>query len=296
MHLETLKTFCDLIETGSLSRAAKLGHVTQSAVSQQLRALEARYGRRLIDRAPRVRAQPTEAGRILYEGVRPLLERFTDLEHRLREHQSRVTGVVRVATVYSVGLHTLPPAMKHFLRKHPEVNLRLEYRRTNLVYEGCIDGELDLGIVALPVRRPQLEVTPLRQDELLLVTPPDHPLARLRRRPSLADLEGLPFIAFDRDIPTRKLIDRTLRQHGVSVALAMELDNIETIKRSVEAGLGISILPAPALVHERRAGSLLGRRLAEGPLLRPIGVIHHRRREQSAAAQAFLVLLSAELG
>jgi len=186
--------------------------------------------------------------------------------------------------------------MKQFLRKHPGVNLRLEYRRTNLVYEGCIEGELDLGIVALPVRRPQLVITPLRQDELLLVMPPDHPLTRHRRRPSLADLEGQPFIAFDRDIPTRKLIDRTLRQHGVSVALAMELDNIETIKRSVEAGLGISILPAPALVHERRGGSLVGRRLAESPILRPIGVIRHRRREESAAAQAFLDLLSAELG
>jgi DNA-binding transcriptional LysR family regulator len=296
MHIETLTTFCHLVETGSLSRAAKLAHVTQSAVSQQLRALEARYGRKLIDRAPRVRAQPTEAGRVLYEGMRPLLERFTELEHRLREHQSRISGVVRVATVYSVGLHTLPPAMKQFLRKHPAVNLRLEYRRTNLVYEGCIDGELDLGIVALPVRRPQLEITPLRKDELLLVTPPDHPLAQRRRRPSLADLEGQPFIAFDRDIPTRKLVDRTLRQHGVAIGLAMELDNIETIKRSVEAGLGISILPAPALVHERRAGSLVARRLTDGPLLRPIGVIRHRRREPSAAAQAFLDLLSAELG
>jgi LysR family transcriptional regulator, transcriptional activator of the cysJI operon len=296
MHLETLKTFCDLIETGSLSRAAKLGHVTQSAVSQQLRALEARYGRKLIDRSPRVRAQPTEAGRVLYDGVRPLLERFTEVEHRLRERHSRISGVVRVATVYSVGLHTLPPAMKLFLRKHPAVNLRLEYRRTNLVYEGCIDGELDLGIVALPMRRPQLDITPLRNDELLIVTPKGHPLARQRRRLSLADLEGQPFIAFDRDIPTRRLIDRCLRQHGVSVVLAMELDNIETIKRSVEAGLGISILPAPALGHERRAGSLVGRRFAEGPLERPIGVIHHRRREQSAAARAFLALLSAELG
>jgi DNA-binding transcriptional LysR family regulator len=296
MHLETLKTFCDLVETGSLSRAAKLGHVTQSAVSQQLRALENRYGRKLIDRAPRIQAQPTEAGRVLYDGARVLLERFAELELRLRERPNRVTGVVRVATVYSVGLHTLPPAMKKFLRKHPEVNLRLEYRRTNLVYEGCIDGELDLGIVALPVRRPQLEITPLRKDELLVVMPPDHPLARRRRRPSLPDLEGQPFIAFDRDIPTRKLIDRTLRQHGVSISLAMELDNIETIKRSVEAGLGISILPAPALVHERRAGSLVGRRLAEGPLERAIGVIHHRRREHSPATRAFLALLSAELG
>jgi DNA-binding transcriptional LysR family regulator len=112
----------------------------------------------------------------------------------------------------------------------------------------------------------------------------------------LTDLEGLPFIAFNRDIPTRKSIDRTLRQHGVSVNLVMELDNIETIKRSVEAGLGVSILPAPAIVHERAAGSLTSLRVAEGPLERAIGVIYHRRRELSPATTAFLRLLSAELG
>jgi DNA-binding transcriptional LysR family regulator len=185
--------------------------------------------------------------------------------------------------------------MKKFLRAHPGVSLQLEYRRTNLVYEGCLAGELDLGIVALPVRRPQLEIAALRRDELLVIAPPEHPLAR-RRGLRLTDLSGQPFIAFERDIPTRKLIDRILRKHGIAVQLVMELDNVETIKRSVEAGLGISIVPAPALTHERKAGSLCARRVAEGPLQREIGVIYPRRRELSPAAQAFLSLLSRELG
>jgi LysR family transcriptional regulator, transcriptional activator of the cysJI operon len=295
MHLETLKTFCDLVETRSLSRAAELNHITQSAVSQQLRALEQRFGHKLIDRAPRVSARATQAGQLLYDEVSPMLRRLQQLEERLRQRPDVVSGNVRVATVYSVGLHTLPPAMKKFIHAHPAVNLRLEYRRTNLVYEGCMRGEVDLGIVALPVRRPQLEIVALRRDELMVVAAPEHVLAR-RRGLHLADLQGQPFIAFDRDIPTRKLIDRTLKQHGVSVRLAMELDNIETIKRSVEAGLGLSILPAPAVVHELRARSLVARRVAEGPLLRPIGVIYHRRRELSPATQAFLNLLARELG
>jgi len=109
MHLETLKTFCDLVETGSLSRAARLNLVSQSAVSQQLRALERRYGRRLIERAPRIGARATDAGRLLYDEVKPLLERMRALEQRLRVRPDVVTGTVRVATVYSVGLHTLPP-------------------------------------------------------------------------------------------------------------------------------------------------------------------------------------------
>jgi DNA-binding transcriptional LysR family regulator len=175
------------------------------------------------------------------------------------------------------------------------VTLRLEYRRTDQVYDACVGGGADLGIVALPSRRSGLEVVPLTHDELVVVAPPGHALAR-RRGLSLADLHGQPFIAFDRDIPTRKLIDRLLRRHGAAVRHAMELDNIETIKRSVEAGLGISILPAPALRNEIRARTLVARRVREGRLERAIGAIHPRRRELSPAARAFLSLLSAELG
>src|SRR6266404_4354107 len=141
MHVETLKTFCDLVETGSLSRAAALNLVSQSAVSQQLRALERRYGRRLIERAPRIGARPTEAGRLFYGEVKPMVERLALLEARLRARPDVVAGTVRVATVYSVGLHTLPPAMTRCLADHPGVNVRLQYRRTNEVYEACIDGE-----------------------------------------------------------------------------------------------------------------------------------------------------------
>jgi len=294
MHLETLKTFCDLVETGSLSRAAKLNRVTQSAVSQQLRALEARYGKRLVDRAPRIGAQATEAGRSFYGELKPLLDQFYALEGRLRERPNVVAGSVRVATVYSVGLHTLPKVMKKSLAAHPALGLRLEYRRTDQVYEACLRGECDLGIVALPSKRPQLEVVPLGHDELVFVAPREHSLAK-KKGLRLADLDGQPFIAFDRDIPTRKLVDRLLRRAGAAVTYVMELDNIETIKRSVEAGIGVSLLPAPALSAEVRARTLVTRKLAESPIERPIGVIYRKSRELSSVARVFLELLEREL-
>jgi DNA-binding transcriptional LysR family regulator len=296
MHLETLKTFCDLAETGSLSRAARMNHVTQSAVSQQLRALEQRYGRRLIDRAPRLGARPTEAGQAFYAELKPLLQRFGELEERLRARPDVVAGTVRIATVYSVGLHSLPPVMKKSLAAYPSVGLRVEYRRTDQVYEACERGEVDFGIVALPARRRGLEVVSLGHDELVLVTAPEHPLAR-RRHPRLADLDGVAFVAFDRDIPTRRLVDRLLARAGAAVSYAMELDNIETIKRCVEAGLGVSLLPAPALAAEVRGRTLRARRLAESPIERAIGVIYRRpgTRAHSPAAQAFLSILTREL-
>lgn len=295
MHVETLKTFCDLVETGSLSRAARLNFVSQSAVSQQLRALERRYGRRLIERAPRIGARPTEAGRLLYDELKPMLERLAGLDQRLRARPGVVAGTVRVATVYSVGLHTLPRVIKRCLAEYPHVNLRLSYRRTNEVYAACLDGEVDFGIVALPTRRPQLEIVSLGHDELVIAAPHGHPVARRARCP-LAVLDGQPFIGFDRDIPTRRLIDRLLRRYRVRVQYVMELDNIETIKRSIEAGLGLSLLPAPTLASEIRARTLVGRAPAEGPFRRPIGVMYRRTRELSSAAGSVLALLTAELG
>ena len=127
-----------------------------------------------------------------------------------------------------------------------------------------------------------------------MAAPPGHAIARRARCP-LAALDGQSFIGFDRDIPTRRLVDAILRRHGVRVAYGMEFDNVETIKRSVEAGLGVSLLPAPTLVTEIRAHTLVARPPAEGPFYRPIGLMRRRGRELSAASRAFLALLTAEL-
>lgn len=295
MHVETLETFCNLVETGSFSRAATLGRVTQSAVSQQVRALEQRFGKRLVDRGGRRGALTTEAGRLLYVEAKAVVERFRALEDALRGEPKTIAGTVRVATVYSVGLHELPPYVKQFLRAHPGVNVRLEYARTNRVVEGCLDGSLDLGIVALPSRRRELAVVPLRADELVFVAAPEHPLAQRRRVPVKA-LAGESFIAFDRDIPTRKAIDAILRRHRARVVYTMEFDNIETIKRSVEAGIGVSVLPAKAVENEARIGTLITRPFSEGPFYRDVGILVRRGRELSAPAKAFVELLSANMG
>jgi DNA-binding transcriptional LysR family regulator len=249
----------------------------------------------LVERAPRTAALPTAAGRVLYTEAKLVLQHFEALERALAQASDAVVGDVRVATVYSVGLHVLPHALKAFLKAYPAVNVRLEYRRTNLVYQACVDGEVDLGIVALPSKRPGLEVVPLRADALVLALPPGHALSR-KKSIALSNLQGQRYIAFDRDIPTRKLIDKWLRAAGASVEYAMELDNIETIKRSVEAGLGVSILPKAALQTEVRARTLIARRLSGAPLYRPIGVIRKRSRELSPAAARFIERLTRELG
>ncbi|HZS06621.1 MAG TPA: LysR family transcriptional regulator [Blastocatellia bacterium] len=291
MHIETLRTFCDLIETGSFSKAAALNFVSQSAVSQQVRALERRYDQPLIERGNRRRAVPTEAGKIFYAECRELLERFSTLEERMRDKSAAVSGAVRVATVYSIGLHELPPYVKRFIKAWPQVKVHIEYSRTDKVCEACLNNTIDFGIVALPLRRPNLAVIPFRHDKLVLVCSPEHQLAS-RRRVSLKKLAGEEFIAFERDIPTRKTIDRIFKQHGVGVNYVMEFDNIETIKRSVEVGIGVSILPETAVTSEVRNRLLVALDFTEGTFTRAIGIIHRKGKVFTAAAREFVHLLT----
>jgi len=292
MHLETLKVFCDVVETRSFSTAASQNFVTQSAVSQQIRTLEGRYGRRLLERT-RGNVQLTPAGEILYQVSKEIVQRYREMESRLQALANVVGGTVRVATVHSVGLYELSAQIKRYLKAHPQVNLHLEYSRSNRIYEDALKGAIDLGIVAYPSRRPQLTVIPLREDRLVLVCQPSHALAR-HQRVSIRRLEGQAVVGYERDIPTRKETDRLLRRYGVEVRYVMELDNIETIKRVVEIGTGVAILPEPAVRPEVKGRALAAVQLADEVFLRPLGIIHRQGKQFSPAAERFIEFLRTE--
>jgi DNA-binding transcriptional LysR family regulator len=292
MHLETLKVFCDVVESKSFSAAASQNFVTQSAVSQQIRTLEDRYGRRLLERT-RGNVQLTPAGEILYQASKDIVQRYRDMEARLQALRHVVAGTIRVATVHSIGLYELSTQIKRYLKAYPQVHLHLEYSRSTKIYEDALRGQIDLGIVAYPMRRPQLTVLPFRQDRLVLVCPPSHPLAR-HRQVSLRKLQGEPLVGYERDIPTRKETDRMLRRYGVDVRYVMELDNIETIKRVVEIGTGLAILPEPAVRPEVKGRTLVAVQLSDEVFLRPLGIIHRTGKHFSPAAEKFIEYLRTE--
>lgn len=292
MHIETLKVFCDVVETRSFSTAASQNFVTQSAVSQQVRTLEERYGRRLLERT-RGNVQATPAGEVLYHMAKEIIRLYDDMEAKLREAAEMVAGTVRVAAVPSVGLYELSGPLRAFLSQYPQVHLRLEYARASRIYEDAQKGNIDLGIVAYPQRRPGITIIPFRQDRLVIVTPPGHPLAR-QKSVSLGRLQGESFVGFERDIPTRKETDRLLRRHQVEPRYVTELDNIETIKRMVEIGHGLALLPEPAVVPEAKNKTVAVVQIADEPALRPLGIIHRQGRIFSPAAQKFLECLQAE--
>lgn len=289
MHIETLKVFCDVVETGSFSVAASQNFITQSAVSQQLRTLESKYRCKLLERG-RSGAKPTPAGDILYQASREILDRYREIETRLQETGDTICGALRVAIVYSVGLHELPPYLKEYLRNFPQVNVHVEYARPNKIYDDTIAGRVDLGIVAYPSKHPQVNIVPIREDRLVVVCPPEHPFAAARKL-LLAKLDGEAFVGYERDIPTRKAMDQLFKDRGIAVRFAGEYDNIETIKRAVEIGQGVAIVPEAAVQYELAHGTLRVVHLSDETLLRPLGIIHKRGRHLAPAATKFIEIL-----
>ena len=155
MQIENLKIFADLVETKSFSKAAKLNNLTQSAVSQQARAMERHFKVLLIDRSQK-QFQLTREGQRVYESCREMLHSYDMLSSELQEMKKVISGTIRISTIYSIGLHELPPYIKRFLHDYPSVNVRVEYRRSNLVYEDILHNSVDFGLVAFPVKTRQI--------------------------------------------------------------------------------------------------------------------------------------------
>lgn len=295
MHIETFKVFCDLVDLQSFSLAAERNFITQSAVSQQIRSLEEKFKRRLLERVRgRREVKLTPAGEVFYREAKNVLAAYDQLQENLRGLVGKIGGTVKVATVYSVGLHELPPKVGEFMTKFPSAKIDLEYSRTTRVVRDVMNGTVELGVLAFPEPRRGLKIAPMPPKRLVLICPPDHPLAR-KSQVKTKELNGQDFVLFERDTPTRKVTDRILKAHGVEVKKVAEFDNIETIKRAVQVGFGVAILPEPAVSEEERGGQLAVVRLAEKDWVRHVGVIYRSDRNLSLAAKKFVQLLEAPI-
>jgi LysR family transcriptional regulator, transcriptional activator of the cysJI operon len=292
MYIDQFKVFCDLAETESFSKAAVLNGITQSAVSQQVRALEVKYKVILVERGRRNFSLTPEGG-AMCEAGRKILAIYNGLTTRLRTLRNVVTGRLRIASIYSVGLHELPPRLKAFRQRHPQVEVNVEYRRSEQVYHRVLEGSVDVGLVAYPARRTGLLIEVFDEDEMVVICHPKHPMVR-RRRVDLTLLNGEKFISFEPDLPTRKVIDRYLRDQRIEVANIMEFDNIETVKRAVEIESGVSIVPSNTVRQEVARGLLAAIPLGGSGLSRPLGAIMQRKRERSPAQAEFLTFLRNE--
>lgn len=289
MQIESLKVFCDLAETESFTKAAHINSVTQSAVSQQISSLERQFKSLLIERSKK-KFRLTREGQVLYDYSKQIIQTYDSLHSKLQEIKDIISGTIRVATIYSIGLHDLPPYIKRFLKEYPTVHVHVEYRRSNQVYEDVLGNVVDLGLVAYPAKDAKLDIVPLRKDPLVLICHPQHPFAKLKAV-KLKSIAGQKFIGFEPDIPTRRALDKIFKDHGVDVRNVMEFDNIETVKRAVEIDAGISIVPQGTITQEIAKQTLAAVQIDDADFFRPLAVIYKKSKVLSPAMRQFIALL-----
>ena len=289
MQIESLKVFCDLAETESFTKAAQINGVMQSAVSQQISSLERQFKSLLIERSKK-KFRLTREGQVLYEYSKQIIQTYDSLQSQLQEIKDIVSGTIRVATIYSIGLHDLPPYIKRFLKDYPTVHIHVEYRRANQVYEDVLGNVVDVGLVAYPTKDPKLEIVALRKDPLVLICHPQHAFAK-QKTIKLKAIANQKFIGFEPDIPTRKALDKILKEYSVTVQNVMEFDNIETVKRAVEIDAGISIVPQATISQEISKQTLAAVTLEDSDFFRPLAAIYKKSKVLSPALRQFITIL-----
>ena len=286
MELNELKAFIEVATRASFSRAAEHLFLTQPAISKRIATLEKELGAALFDRIGRGVAL-TEAGQVLLPSARRVLQELEMCRHRIQDLRGRVGGRLSIATSHHVGLHHLPPALRRFSTDYPDVELDLHFMDSEVACRAVEAAELELAVVTLPsVHRERLLHRVLWPDPLDLVVGRDHPLAQAGDF-ELSLLAQYPAILPAHGTFTRQIVEQALGEHRISLKVALESNYLETIRTMVSVGLGWSVLPRSMLGADLLA---VGRdRLG---LRRDLGLVRHRDRSLTRAAEAFVALLT----
>jgi len=294
MDQASLKLFRDIAQTHSFSKAAAMNEVSQSAASQKVQELERSLGFMLLDRSRRPLVV-TQAGQLYAEFCRDVLRRSGELDAALGQLKHQTAGTVRVASIYSVGLSEMVELERRFAARHPDAGLEVQYLQPAKVYAAVLADQVDLGLVSYPHATREIKVIPWRQEEMVLATAPDHPLAKkaagIHGALPIETLNGVDFVGFDEELPIRGDVDRFLKEKGVHVNVSVHFDNIEMIKEAVAHRVGVSIMPHRVMREDIRQKRLAAIRLAGASLYRPLGIIHLKKKGFRPVAQAFLDLL-----
>src|SRR5262245_27991342 len=289
MDTRQLTAFCAVVDKRSFSQAAETLGVTQPAVSLQVRALEERLGRRLLDRSGR-RVEPTEAGRLLYRSARRMLQLERQLVDELEQEETgELRGALAIGASTGPGAHLVPLLLCEFNREHPGVQVALTVSDTHAVIEQVAERELELGVVGALRRHRSLRFEPLARDEIVLAVPPGHEFAD--REISLRELRRETQVVMQEGAGVRQVIEAELRQAGLRLRdldHRLELGLQESVKSAVAAGYGVAFISRTAIEGELAAGTLAVARVEGIEPARQIYVVRNGGRQPSRAARAFL--------
>jgi len=287
MDIAGLRAFIIIAEGGSFSLAAEHLHLTQPAVSKRIAALEAELNVRLFDRLNRT-VRLTEAGVLLLPRARRILAEIDDSRRALRNLAGTVTGPLIVATSHHIGLHRLPPVLRTFATRYPQVQLDMRFMDSELAGAAVLRGEVELAVMTLPPQiEPPLAAMALWRDPLAAVASRSHPLAECPT-PTAAQLTCHPAILPGPETFTRLVIEEGWRDWRVEPPVAFSTNYLETIKMMVAVGLGWSVLPRTML-----DGELVELAIAGLDMERTLGVVRHTGQTLSNAARAMMDIMSA---
>jgi DNA-binding transcriptional LysR family regulator len=290
MEIDAMKAFLAVAETGSFSQAAEKLFLTQPAVSKRIAALESELGAPLFNRLGR-RIIPTEAGAALLPKARHILEEIDESRRLIANLSREVSGPLRLTTSHHIGLHHLPPILRDYTRRFPAVELDIRFMGSEAGCDAVATGNIELGVVTLPdISATNDTVTKLRQtpvwtDELQFMLATGHPLAS-QSKISLAELAATPAILPEADTFTRRIIERPFHEQNLQLSIGLETNYLETIRMMVSVGLGWSVLPVTMLADDLRDVQVPGISFS-----RKLGIVVHKQRTLSKAAQAFEQLL-----
>ena len=290
MELDQITAFLEVARNQSFSRAAEKLYRTQPAISAQIRVLEQECGQKLFDRLGR-RIFLTRAGEVLFEHGEKLVAMHREALQCVREADGTAAGKLVVGANEATCLYVLPQVFAEFKRQHPRVAVSIYRNFSHKILQKMAENQVDLGIVTLPVSQNNLKVIPFFEDELWVVLPPSHRLAK-RSWLKLEDLAAEPLI-FPKGGHTRELLEKLFRKHRDRLQISMELASVETIKKFVGVGLGISLLSRSYAEMEIRSGVLKMIPLQGVDLRRKLGLVYRTDRHLSLAAEAFAELLAA---
>jgi DNA-binding transcriptional LysR family regulator len=289
MQLKSLKVFCDVVTRHSFSKAASDNEMTQSGASQAVQQLEEFLRVQLIDRSKRPFVLTAE-GNAFYGGAVQLVRQFETLAEEVRSISQEVGGRATLAAIYSVGLSYLPRLQKQLKERHPQAELRSQLCHPDDVYRLVEQGAVDFGLVSFPQQSKTIIATHWREEPMLLVAPGTHRLAKNEQvNPEDLGLEQL--VAFAPNLRIRHEIDRYLRQLGITMRIAAELDNIDSVKHALEVESAIAFLPEPTVKEEIDTGSLVALKCPWLDLTRPLGVIQRRNCMLGRTARGVLELI-----
>src|SRR5947209_8955271 len=296
MDTRQLAAFCAVVERKSFSQAAERLGVTQPAVSLQIRSLEQRLGRQLLDRSGR-RVEPTEAGLRLYASAQRLLAVEESLLEELAEdEEGALSGTLELGASTGPGGTVVPLLLCEFQEEHPELRVRLTVSDTQTVVDRVADRELELGIVGAARRQRGVAFEPFFRDEVVLACPPDHPLAG--RTVSVDELRSEELIIMQEGAGVRQVIEDELRRAGIrlkDLEPRLELGLQESVRSAVRAGYGVTFISRSAIEADLAAGTLASARVEGLEPAREISLVRAAGRSATRNAEAFVAFVRERL-